>query len=257
MNSIWFFFWLLLLLLWIANFCFLYKLRLFSGLITTTARKLDRENQSEHILEVCIFMLEFFCYQFLFFYTWTAGIFFLIALSFVIWSNFDDYSCYYFLSSTTSPSFTLLLCSVLSLSWFYFWLLSIFSWHETLIGMPICFGAFQFWYMFALSKEVKAINFLERIVYFPFYHCIGSGVWRSNQFQYVLVYGAFSLFFFSLYHHFAVFYVLFSNGCHAILMKGIHTSLMFPSIIWIIPEHSAVICARLFGVLARFVFILL
>lgn len=34
---------------------FLYvQIRLFSGLITTTARKLDRENQSEHILEVCI-----------------------------------------------------------------------------------------------------------------------------------------------------------------------------------------------------------
>lgn len=30
----------------------------FLGLITTTARKLDRENQPEHILEVCIIILQ-------------------------------------------------------------------------------------------------------------------------------------------------------------------------------------------------------
>lgn len=39
-------------------------MRLFSGLITTTARKLDRENQAEHILEVC--MRNMLCFYFFF-----------------------------------------------------------------------------------------------------------------------------------------------------------------------------------------------
>lgn len=50
----------LVLLLLTCNIFFahfpLFHVFFFPGLITTTARKLDRENQSEHILEVCIIL---------------------------------------------------------------------------------------------------------------------------------------------------------------------------------------------------------
>lgn len=142
---------------------------LFTGLITTTARKLDRENQSEHILEVCIlfFFLLFSC-DFSFYF-----LFLVFCCHFLILFLCD--SCIYVCAVPRDIRLPccLILISVCFIessgnqfSMIFFCYISLFS--PIFIGCRVTYIIIKF---SAYKKICKTFNFISSFFHFTFSLC--------------------------------------------------------------------------------------